>query len=109
LDTNVILSALRSRRGASNELLRRWAGGEFDVFLSNPLLSEYQGVLHREARTIGKTHEEIETFLDGLCLLAIEQPTYFLWRPTLQDPKDDMVLECAVAAQADFLVTFNLI
>jgi predicted nucleic acid-binding protein len=32
---------------------------------------------------------------------------YFLWRPCLPDPKDDMVLELAVAAQVPHIVSFN--
>ena len=34
--------------------------------------------------------------------------THFLWRPTLNDPNDEMVLEVAVNGQADAIVTFNL-
>jgi predicted nucleic acid-binding protein len=32
---------------------------------------------------------------------------YYLWRPHLSDPRDDMVLELAVSAKCDFIVTFN--
>jgi predicted nucleic acid-binding protein len=35
------------------------------------------------------------------------QEIHFLWRPLLTDPKDDMVLELAVAAQASHIITFN--
>jgi predicted nucleic acid-binding protein len=31
----------------------------------------------------------------------------FLWRPTLRDPDDDMVLEAAVNGHAHAIVTFN--
>jgi predicted nucleic acid-binding protein len=31
----------------------------------------------------------------------------FLWRPFLPDPKDDLVLEVAVAGQVDAIVTYN--
>lgn len=33
---------------------------------------------------------------------------YYLWRPILKDPKDDMVLEVAVASSADYIVTYNV-
>jgi len=33
---------------------------------------------------------------------------HFLWRPVLKDPKDDHVLELAVEASAQFIVTYNL-
>jgi len=32
---------------------------------------------------------------------------FYLWRPTLRDPKDDLVLEVAVAAGCEGIVTFN--
>jgi len=32
---------------------------------------------------------------------------YYLWRPFLSDPKDDMVLELAVTSNADSIVTCN--
>ena len=39
--------------------------------------------------------------------MGVHQTVFFLWRPLLPDSKDDMVLEAAVAASCDFLVTFN--
>ena len=33
---------------------------------------------------------------------------FFLWRPFLKDPKDDMVLELAVEAEVEYIVTHNL-
>ncbi len=36
-----------------------------------------------------------------------QRPQSYQWRPLLKDPKDDMVLELAVAAQCDWIVTFN--
>ncbi len=49
----------------------------------------------------------IEAILDSLCSLAEHQSVYFLWRPCLPDPRDDMVLELAVAARVSRIVTFN--
>lgn len=40
--------------------------------------------------------------------LAHEQEIYYLWRPILRDPKDDMVLEVAVAGGCDTIVTYNI-
>lgn len=49
----------------------------------------------------------IETFCFSLVSIAHLQDIYFLRRPLLSDPKDDMVLEAAVASQARYLVAFN--
>ena len=47
-------------------------------------------------------------FLDGVAALIEPVETYFLWRPTLHDPADEMVLEAAVNGKADAIVSFNL-
>ena len=50
---------------------------------------------------------EIESVLDYLCLVGHKQKVFYLWRPILRDPKDDMVLELAVAAESEYIVTYN--
>ena len=47
IDTNVVVSALRSRFGASNDLIMRLANGEFIAAISNALVLEYEDVLYR--------------------------------------------------------------
>jgi predicted nucleic acid-binding protein len=49
----------------------------------------------------------MEEIVDYLCAACEPQAIYYLWRPILRDPKDDMVLEVAVAAGCDTSVTFN--
>ncbi|WP_217807307.1 PIN domain-containing protein [Methylomagnum ishizawai] len=50
---------------------------------------------------------EVRQFLDGVAVLVEPVGTYFLWRPRLRDPADEMVLEAAVNGRADAIVTFN--
>ena len=40
--------------------------------------------------------------------MAHLQKIFFLWRPFLKDPDDDMLLELAVASEADFIITHNM-
>lgn len=108
LDTNVLIAGLRSRRGASFELLSRLGGTEFDINVSVPLVLEYEAVAREQARELGLTHEDIDDVLDYLCAVAHRRQIFYLWRPFLRDPRDDMVLEVAVEAACDFIVTFNL-
>lgn len=51
---------------------------------------------------------EVEIFLDAVIAMAEPVHTYFLWRPQLRDPGDEMVLEAAVNGRANVLVTFNV-
>ena len=77
--------------------------------MSIPLYTEYQDVLTRPEHMSGEnTAEEIFAFLRYICSIAHRQRIFFLWRPWLRDPKDDMVLETAVASQSRYIVTHNL-
>ena len=107
LDTHVVVSALRSNRGASFRLLAEIDSGRFEICLSVPLVLEYEAVLFRQARTLGLSRRDVGDVLDYLCSVAHRQPIFFLWRPRLRDPNDDMVLEVAVAAGCRYIVTFN--
>jgi predicted nucleic acid-binding protein len=56
----------------------------------------------------GSTPQYIDAFLNYLLSQSIECSVYFLWRPHLVDPKDDLVLEVALAGGANFIVTHNI-
>jgi putative PIN family toxin of toxin-antitoxin system len=108
LDTNVIVSALRSRRGASFRLLSLVGqSNEFEINLSVPLVLEYEDVALREAPGLGLSASDVGALVDYLCSAARRRQIFFLWRPFLRDPKDDMVLEVAVEANCSFIVTYN--
>jgi len=107
IDTNVLVAALRSNRGASFRLVSEIDSGRFEICVSVPLVLEYEAVLFRQARALGLSRRDVSDFLDYLCSVARRQPIFFLWRPRLRDPGDDMVLETAVAASCRYIVTFN--
>ena len=107
LDTNVVFAALKSSSGASARLLRHALDGEVELLVSELVWEEYCGVLRRSTETLNCSEATVERFLDVLAQLMELQEVYFLWRPHVRDEADDKVLECAVAARADFLVTFN--
>ena len=107
IDTCVLISALRSRRGASQRLLRLIDSGKFEVYLSMSLVLEYEAVGKRLLDTIPLTAQDLDAVLDYLCKVGIHQAVFYLWRPSLPDTGDDMVLELAVAAGGASIVTFN--
>ncbi|MBL0889234.1 MAG: putative toxin-antitoxin system toxin component, PIN family [Gemmatimonadaceae bacterium] len=107
LDTNVVIAGLRSRRGAAFALLELLADGAYEISVSVPLVLEYEAVAKRQARELGLTHSDIDAVVDFLCQQAHHSKIFYLWRPFLRDPTDDMVLEVAVEAQCRYIVTFN--
>jgi putative PIN family toxin of toxin-antitoxin system len=109
LDTDVMVAAMRSRRGASWQLVDRALTSEFTLLLSVPLVLQYEAVLKREEhrKVHGLNVPEVDELINSLVKVAEPVQIRFLWRPLLSDPTDDMVLETAVNGRADLLVTFN--
>ena len=105
LDTNVLIAGTRSQRGASYRLLALVGSGRFDISVSVALVLEYEDALARKSPWLSAT--EVADLLDFICQVARRQAVFYLWRPTLRDPKDDHVLEVAVAGACDGIVTFN--
>jgi len=108
LDSNVLVAALRSRQGASFEILNLLRRGRFEVVLSVPLALEFESVLFRHAQELGLSSREARALVDYLCRVAHLQQVYFLWRPALSHPGDEFVLELAVAARCEAIVTHNV-
>ncbi|MCB0081275.1 MAG: putative toxin-antitoxin system toxin component, PIN family [Caldilineaceae bacterium] len=107
LDTNILVSGLRSNSGAAYRLLQLVGTQKFDINLSVPLMLEYEDVLYRESLQLPVSRRAIDATLDYHSAVANHHTIYFLWRPFLHDPKDDMVLELAVAANCTYIVTYN--
>jgi putative PIN family toxin of toxin-antitoxin system len=107
IDTNVIVAALKSRRGASYKLLISLTTGVYRPNISVPLFLEYESVAKRTGLVIGLNDQDINDILDYiLCQSSIRQ-IFYLWRPFLKNPLDDLVLEVAVESQSEYIVTFN--
>lgn len=107
IDTNVLVSALRSRRGASFKLISLLPHRSFTTVVSVPLVVEYEAVLKRVSLPEAITSDDIDDVLDFFCGISEHQDIYYLWRPFLPDPFDDHILEAAVASSCDAVVTYN--
>ena len=109
LDTDVVVAAMRSPRGASAELLRRIDAGDAVMLLTVALALEYEATCtlaeHRLAS--GLSEPDAGHYVDGLIGMAEPVRAFFRWRPQLRDPGDELVLEAAVNGQADAIVTFK--
>ena len=108
LDTNVVFSALYSDAGASYQLLMGLQRKLIVPCLSVALVLEYEQALLDHLDQFEQTEDEIRDILDYLCTVSVRQTVFYLWRPFLRDPKDDMVLELAVASGARLVVTHNI-
>ena len=106
LDTKVLVSAIRSRRGASFRILEQLGVGRYEIAVSVPLVLEYEDAMLRQRGALPE--EAVRDIIDYVCRIARPQKIFYLWRPLLRDPKDDMVAELAVAAGAAVVVTHNL-
>lgn len=109
LDTNVLVAAMRSRFGASYALLSAMPLAGWQLVLSVPLYLEYQDVLLRPGLLpSGISPADIAALCRFLASIARPQDIHFRWPSSLPDPKDDMLLELAVAADARYIVTHNI-
>jgi putative PIN family toxin of toxin-antitoxin system len=110
LDTDVVVAAMRSPRGASAALLLEALAGRLTPLLGVALAVEYEGTCMRAEHRLaaGLSERDVGVFLDAVVTLAEPVESHFLWRPSLRDPADEMVLEAAVGGHAEAIVTFNV-
>jgi putative PIN family toxin of toxin-antitoxin system len=107
LDTNVLFAALRSQAGVSNRLLSLLGDPRWQIHLSVPLVLEYEEVLYHNQPELGVSIDEIDRVIDALCAIGIPHDIFFLWRPLGKDPDDEFLVELAIAASADAIISYN--
>lgn len=105
IDTNVLMTALKSSRGTSYRLLSLLEEERYVVLLSTPLVAEYESVLKRGGLAL--SDQEIDDIIDFICAKSVHREIFYLWRPVLKDADDDFLLEIAVKANAH-IVTWNV-
>src|SRR5687767_3580620 len=101
IDTNVVVAGLRSKLGAAFKLLALVGTGQFEIHLSVPLVFEYEDVLLRQALQLNVSNADIEAIINYHCEVGERHRIFYLWRPFLPDPHDDMILELAASAGCD--------
>jgi len=108
LDTNVLYAGLYSSRGASFKILEAIEECKLHTVLSTTLLFEYEDILKRNQTILGLSNHDVDKILNYFCLRSEHQKIYFLWRPFLSDPKDDHLLELAIASGTKLIATYNV-
>lgn len=107
LDTNVFVSALRSRRGASYRLLTLLGDPRWEHNVSSALLFEYEEQARAALPELGLTPQDLEVVLDMIAARSNHRIIYFSWRPSLSDPNDEFILDLAGGSGCEYLVTYN--
>ena len=109
MDTDAVVAAMRSPSGASAALLRAARAGRVTLLATAPLCLEYEGVCSRPEHVAAAAFgsEDLAVFLDAVVDLVEPVETWFLWRPQLRDPGDELVLDAAVNGRAAAIATFN--
>lgn len=105
LDTNVLVSALLQPLGPSAHLLLLALNGSIQLCITGSIYAEYEEVISRPRfqRSPEVIAGTLEAIREAGLWVRPKQPV-----KACSDPDDDIFLECAQAAQAEYLVTGNL-
>ena len=107
IDTNVLLSGLKSQKGQSFKLLQKLLNDEFEIAVSVPLILEYEAILKTKLDRTIFSDEDIDSVINYLCKIGKQIKIFYLWRPFLKDTFDDHILEVALSANCKYIVTYN--
>ena len=105
LDTNILISAILFG-GKPRQVLERVIRGEIRLCMSEAILEELKGVLRRSK--FSYSIEAIQVILTELISLSdFVNPSKTI-RVVPEDPDDNRILECAVEAKANYIITGDL-
>ncbi|HEU4760046.1 MAG TPA: putative toxin-antitoxin system toxin component, PIN family [Dehalococcoidia bacterium] len=107
LDTNVIISALISDKGAPRRIFGAWLAGRFTLVTSPSIIAEADRALHyhKIRHVYGLSEEEIATAIALLWSHGQLTPDAYRIERAAADPDDDKFLACALEGAAEFIVT----
>jgi len=100
-DTNILVSALTLPGGRADSALRRIVGGEDSLAVSRSIIDELLSVLARKFAYDREALSRVAVFLADLGEMVEPRQSFRI----LADDPDNRILECAVAAGADLIVT----
>lgn len=105
VDTNVVFEGLTKQGSAAGFVIDAWLAGLIQVHVSNALAYEYEDVLSRKLSAA--RWQELQPVLGTLLSYSQFTKIYYSWRPTSPDAGDDLVIDCAMNANA-IVTTSNL-
>jgi putative PIN family toxin of toxin-antitoxin system len=110
LDTTVLISAIRSRRGAAAAVLARLFESDYVLLMDYRISCEYRDVASRahHVENSALSQDEIARLIRRLEARADSVEIIARHRPLSVDPGDDLVLDLAINGHADTIVSYNL-
>ena len=105
LDTNVLFEGLTRQKGTCGLIIDAWLAGLIRVYVSDALAFEYVDVLSRKLSPA--KWQQARVALRTLLAKADFIQIYYSWRPASPDPDDDLVIDCAMDANA-WLITATI-
>jgi putative PIN family toxin of toxin-antitoxin system len=105
IDTNVVMTMFKKTH-SNRPIFDAWAAGRLLWAVSTEILLEYEEVISRMsvpdyAALVLHTVETIDELRQNMLRIT---PT-FHFRQIIKDPDDDKFVDCAIAAEADNIIT----
>ena len=108
IDTNVLVSAARSSKGASYALIQRLRDSRLQVNVSTSLMLEYEEKLKTELKRQGRTDvKSVDSFLNYVGTISNRWSVQMSLPVECIATGDQFVFDLAIAAEAQIIVTFN--
>ena len=103
-DTNVLLSSVLWHGSVSQKLLFKLIHSDVEIFSSIEIISEFHKVLKRDFEY---SDDEITYILEKIfSFVTLIRPLQKL-DIVKDDPEDNKIIECAVAASSDYIITYD--
>ena len=104
IDTNIFISALLGSSNAGR-IIDKFTGGKFDLIISKDILDELIEVISRKKFSNIFRPEDVKKLISLLEADAKITTTGRKISSACKDPKDHIVLACAVEGNADYIIT----
>src|SRR4030042_3114857 len=101
IDTNILLVSI-PKQSKYHKIIQNLRKGDFDLFISNEIITEYKETLSEKINPIAAVN-----ICEALTLYenVIKTNIYFNWNLISVDPDDNKFFDCAIAGNADYIVT----
>jgi uncharacterized protein len=103
-DTNILISATLWNGSVSQKLLFKLLRQQIPIYTSESILLEYENVLLRD---FGYSKEEIHNIIKKILEFTILVSPKEHVKVVKDDPADDKIIDCALAAMADYIITYD--